>query len=132
MLLFRYLFVETMQEACADVYAQNGNPSIEECLDKMADLPVASDNFYVDGNDAGCRKLHAVFAGFNDEHCPHLSFIPIEDVNGKIKCQTSQNLQVADYFTEAEIAKYAEYTVSNISYVESDLGYRVYSSDVPL
>ena len=32
-----------------------------------------------------CRKLHAVFAATNDEHCAHISFKPMADPKGRFK-----------------------------------------------
>ena len=44
---------------------------------------------YIDGKSQGCRFLHAVFAAENEAHCPHISLIPIKDINDKTVCQES-------------------------------------------
>ena len=67
----------------------------------------APENLRLDGKSQGCRALHhAVFASVNAQHCPHLSFAPQFDVNGKIKCQTVGNIQPQDLFTADELAKF--------------------------
>ena len=76
------------------------------CLATLQALPMAQEGLHVDGKSQGCRALHAVFAAVNDVHCPHLSFTPLQDVNGKIKCQTVGNIQPQDLFTAAEITKF--------------------------
>ncbi len=40
----------------------------------------------------------------NTAHCPHLSFAPLEDEKGKIKCQTSRGRKPSDLFSPEELA----------------------------
>ena len=56
-----------------------------------------------------CRKLHAVFAATNDEHCAHLSFKPMADPKGRVKCQVSAQVPVSDLFSDDELAKFASF-----------------------
>ena len=87
-----------------------------ECRDQLAALPIADgDDLYVDGNSQGCRNLHAFLAVQTPEqHCPHISLSPLEDPDGKIKCQETsrQNLQVSDLFADAEMKAFRDYTSS--------------------
>ena len=58
-----------------------------------------------------CRKLHAVFAAENAHHCAHLSFKPMADPKGKVKCQESAQLSVSDLFSDDLFAKLADFAV---------------------
>ena len=53
-----------------------------------------------------CRRLHAVYAASNGNHCAHLSFKPMADPEGKIKCQESAQVRVADLFSNDELATF--------------------------
>ena len=55
-----------------------------------------------------CRKLHAVFAAENAHHCAHLSFKPMADPEGKVKCQESAQIPVSDLFSDDELAIHPE------------------------
>ena len=39
-----------------------------------------------------CRRLHAVYAASNGNHCAHLSFKPMADPKGQFKCQESEKV----------------------------------------
>lgn len=80
----------------------------EECVEELASLP-ATEGGNIDGNTSSCRILHGVFAESNDDHCPHISFLPRVDQNGEIKCQESLNLDVADFFTELDVENYEQF-----------------------
>ena len=56
-----------------------------------------------------CRKLHAEFAATNAHHCAHLSFKPMADPTGKVKCQKSAQLQVSDLFSNDELAAFTTF-----------------------
>ena len=58
-----------------------------------------------------CRKLHAVFAAENAHHCAHLSFKPMADPEGKVKCQESAQIPVSDLFSDDELAMFADFVV---------------------
>ena len=89
---------------CQDIYQLNGNQTKEECIESLNNLTTADGELvYFDGKSQGCRSLHAVFAGTNPSHCPHVSFEPTPDVSGMIKCQTSQEISVESMFSLEEI-----------------------------
>ena len=81
----------------------NGNLSANECKKEIYKLPMLDDGGYTDTNNRGCRALHAVFAEDNPSHCAHISLVPVEDVDGKIKCQESEGIMPLDMFSEDEI-----------------------------
>ena len=58
-----------------------------------------------------CRKLHAVFAAENAHHCAHLSFKPMADPKGRVKCQESAQLPVSALFGDDELATFADFAV---------------------
>jgi len=92
--------------------ACQGILNIENCRDKIAALPAASEGNleYMDGNSQGCRALHSVFAVENPTtHCPHLSFDPLEDPNGQIKCQESKQTPISALFSDRELDKLKEF-----------------------
>lgn len=97
----------TCQEALG---TDNPEPGLKprKCANRLARLPLADEGGYVDGNTFGCRTLHSVFAQTNSNHCAHLSLIPTEDPNGKIKCNVSAGKDPSQLFTDAEIAKLFE------------------------
>jgi len=94
----RQFICDTMAGPCAAIVETPPN-----CLAALKTLPLAHDTSRVDGNSQGCRALHAVFAAVNDVHCPHISFVSMEDVNGKIKCQTVGTIEPEDLFTVEDI-----------------------------
>lgn len=95
---------------CQDIYQLNGNQTKEECIESLNNLTVADGELlYIDGKSQGCRNLHAVFAGTNPSHCPHISFEPTPDQNGKIKCQTSQEISVESMFSPEEIGFFSNW-----------------------
>mmetsp|Transcript_14319 Transcript_14319/g.33761 ORF Transcript_14319/g.33761 Transcript_14319/m.33761 type:complete len:337 (-) Transcript_14319:238-1248(-) len=100
----------TIHGSCPDVWAANDLVSIGECEAKLAALPLAEgDEFYVDGNTSSCRKLHAVFAAKNSNHCAHLSFKPMADPEGKFKCQESAQVPISALFSDDELATFATF-----------------------
>jgi hypothetical protein len=79
-------------------------------------------NHYFDGNSQGCRALHAVFAVTNpSHHCAHLSFTPLLDPAGNIKCQTSQARSTADLFTEADFTALRRFAIKHG--IDPDIGH---------
>jgi len=90
--------------SCADVNELDGNLSTKKCMKKkLESFQCQKVGAYVDSNTRGCRALHAVFAEDNPTHCAHISLAPVEDVNGKIKCQESEGILPSDLFSEDEI-----------------------------
>jgi len=101
-----------------DIPELNEHLSKKRCIKKLLKLElVEGENNYFDSNTQGCRYLHSVFAANNPVHCAHLSFIPAEDPNKKIKCQTSANMQPSDLFSEEDI-----YNLKSICSSEPQLG----------
>jgi len=101
---------QTMRDSCSDVWAANDLTSLGECEAKLAALPLAEgDELYFDGNTKSCRKLHAVFAAQNSNHCAHLSFKPMADPKGKFKCQESAQVPISALFSDDELATFATF-----------------------
>ena len=61
---------------------------------------------------SSCRKVHAVFAANNSNHCAHLSFKPMADPKGKFKCQESAQVPVSDLFSDDELATFATFVAA--------------------
>ena len=82
---------EVMRDSCSTTWAANGYDStgLATCVDDLESLSISDPPPYIDGKSQGCRFLHAVFAAENDAHCPHISLIPIKDINEKTVCQES-------------------------------------------
>jgi hypothetical protein len=104
---------------CTEVHELNGSPTLEECIASLEALHATSDGPYVDGDSFSCRNLHSGFALNNPKHCPHISFIPLEDENGLIKCQTSQQMLVSNLFSADNIQAFTEYATLPTSLIGS-------------
>lgn len=108
----------TMKNSCGfDVDVDGG------CRDRLAELPVLTGNGYFDGADFGCRALHGVFAASNTDHCAHISFEPMADPQGNVKCQESLGRQPSDFFDEGDLDEFDKFCAENG--VDPALGYRV-------
>mmetsp|Transcript_2692 Transcript_2692/g.8450 ORF Transcript_2692/g.8450 Transcript_2692/m.8450 type:complete len:588 (-) Transcript_2692:183-1946(-) len=118
---YRWVFVEqlnnarvwnwlcsVMEDDCPDMWANDASlTSRETCVAKLEALPVVQgEQRRFDGNSSGCRVLHGVFAAENPFHCAHLSFLPMEDPDGNIKCQVSNKYNVTDFFTPVDLENY--------------------------
>ena len=125
---FRYL-CELMASDCPEVYSINGNPTLDECTATMASLPPALESGRLDGNTTGCRVIHGSFVPHSDKHCPHISFLPVEDSNGNVKCQKSLGIQVEDLFDADDIQRFQDYVDQNGDLVDSDTHFRILSMD---
>ena len=81
----RKYICEVMRDSCSTTWAANRYDStgLAKCIDDLESLPMLYPPPYFDGKGQACRFMHADFAAENSEHCPHISLIPIEDVNGK-------------------------------------------------
>ena len=97
----RDLVCNVMESNCTDTLQFN-NMSVEGCKDAYDKLSM-TDNGYLDSNTKGCRILHSSFVPKNTGHCPHLSFAPLADEKGKIKCQTSRGRTPSDLFSQQEL-----------------------------
>jgi hypothetical protein len=80
----------------------DGDDSLS-CIDKLLGLNHQNATGMLDGNTIGCRLLHASLAKKNSDHCPHISFIPEEDRDGKIKCQKPKGFATSNLFTKFEL-----------------------------
>eukprot|EP00984_Skeletonema_dohrnii_P025530 scaffold14713_cov135-Skeletonema_dohrnii-CCMP3373.AAC.1 len=96
-----------MEKKCEEMYMYN-NLTQQTCREKWDALPISEEGFRIDGNSKGCRIVHASMAALNEKHCPHISFLPVEDLNGKVKCQTSGMRSPEDVFTQWELDKIRE------------------------
>lgn len=96
-----------MENKCGDIYKYN-NLTQQTCQEKWDALPINEEGALIDGNSKGCRIVHAAMAALNKKHCPHLSFLPVEDVDGKVKCQESGMRSPLDVFTQWELDKFRE------------------------
>lgn len=98
-----------MEEDCPMVWANDATlTSRDACVKKFEALPVLDDGDqrHFDGNVRGCRVLHGVFASKNEHHCAHISFVPMEDPDGIIKCQESLRLNTSDYFDALDLENF--------------------------
>lgn len=97
-----------MEDVCPEVYKANGFSDQGDCIKRMDSLPVATKNsrglYTVEGNSSGCRHLHASLAVRSPEtHCAHLSFTPMDDPDGKVKCSVSEDLSNEDFFSPLDM-----------------------------
>jgi hypothetical protein len=100
----RFLCEDVMAGICARLLNET-NTAGNQCEATQQALPTTEGQLrYFDGNSSGCRALHGVLA-LNDptEHCPHLSFIPITDPLGRIKCQDSNRSLPSDLFSKSDL-----------------------------
>jgi hypothetical protein len=98
---------------CASTLNIPENASNLTCEEQLQTLPSTEGQYYVDGKSSGCRALHAVFAATNPvNHCAHLSFAPLADPQGNIKCQSSKGKLPSSLFTENELQIYQDFAVS--------------------
>jgi len=99
---------------CSTVMADVCNFDVKECTKKLSELPITEkphENF--DGKSQGCRILHAVFAEMNpNTHCAHLSFTPLKDPNGKLKCQNSMALDPTEFFKKSYINAFHDWQLT--------------------
>ena len=123
-----------LRNNCPEIYELNGSPTEDECISQLEALPLSSGTErYFDGNDQGCRYVHAVLAASNGAHCPHISFVPVEDATGSIKCQTSKNTAVSDLVDETSLALFRDFCLSPESLIESEDCFRyVQLDEVPV
>eukprot|EP00976_Prorocentrum_cordatum_P069506 1179576-Prorocentrum_minimum.AAC.1 len=108
---------DTLMNKCPSTIAEQNaeflQGGIDGCVDAFfREIPVLAEGSYVDGYTRGCRYLHTVFAALNPSHCPHISFVPIEDHKGKIKCHESLGLPLMMGFDEEDIASYNTFKVN--------------------
>jgi hypothetical protein len=115
--LVREYICGIMEGGCSQFLPLN---STFDCVRKLELLPyhtfTADDNVLrYEGNSLSCRALHSVLASKSADnakrHCPHVSFVPVEDPKGVIKCQdgSGANYKHSDLFTGAQLKDFTEY-----------------------
>ena len=122
---------EVMRDSCPATWGANGYDStgFARCVDDLESLSMSDPPPYVDGKSQGCRFLHAVFAAEDEKHCPHISFEPAVDVDGKEKCQASALSPAVSMgspgspFTNAERIFFEDFTSEREI---PEIGYKVY------
>ncbi len=109
-----------MKSGCSDTfYEKNCYDEVQQCIDDQMALP-GTEGDRLDGRSLGCRTLHASFAAVNEEHCPHISFVPEYDVDCFLKCQKSANNSLADAFHPTELAFFKQYGISSLGIGEDE------------
>lgn len=100
-----------LQTSCAHVWAFNNLSSQTECRERYEQLPLFNDGSRADGRSKACRMIHFVMADFAPEkHCEHLSFVPMQDWLGRVKCQKGKkNFNYKDVFSENELEVFEAY-----------------------
>ena len=107
----RAYICSVIEGPCRD-YNLIDNSSSLSCESQLASLNATTFSFRADGRSQACRALHSVFASTNSKHCPHISFLPMEDNNGKVKCQPGGTLmQPEDLFTKNDFEIYAQWAI---------------------
>ena len=91
-----------MENNCQETFKLN-NLTSGSCRSMYDSLPLTNAKGYLDDKSKGCMILHSVSAAQNEDHCPHLSFIPQEDNKGRIKCQQSKETKPSDIFSTFEL-----------------------------
>lgn len=128
-----------LQESiCPEYFKYNNYSDILDCVEKFETLPIVSESDAglrtVDGNSTGCRNLHASMTVLNpDIHCAHLSFYPMADPKGKVKCSNSSNFALDNYFSDNDVLLFKQAALasgieSNIYYSKLPLSQEVQSS----
>ena len=98
---------------CTSTLNITTNASNLTCNEQLLTLPSTEGLHYFDGKSRGCRALHAVFAATNPvDHCAHLSYTPLEDPNGNVKCQSSKGTLPSSLFTERELQMFKDFATS--------------------
>lgn len=81
----------------------------EQCMENLWELPAMTNGDRLDGDSVGCRAIHAILSEWDSRHCPHISFEPQADYQGKVKCQTTIGLQEEDLFDDNFMQEYDDF-----------------------
>jgi hypothetical protein len=119
-----------MERNCQEVDNFNFT-TIEQCRMRYDTLSTTNEQGYLDDNSKGCRILHSAFAAVNSDHCAHLSFDPMKDPNGNIKCQKSKNEKDEDFFSAYELEKVAQ-TAHEMGFNETMMRDCDFDPDAPI
>jgi hypothetical protein len=103
---------ENMKNKCDSVFTtDNSYTSIDQCVEEILCLvPAAGNGANLDGKSMGCRAIHGAFAADNNNHCPHISFVPKYDEGCFLKCQESKGVSAQDFFLPQELEFFAKYS----------------------
>jgi len=109
----RQYVCDNLAGLCAPFLTEDTS-DVESCKTRMAALPVATGDLYVDGDSSGCRALHASFVNFYptsaENHCAHLSLSTTDkDPNGKIKCSVSKNVAESTLWTDKDMQFFSDF-----------------------
>lgn len=99
--VYRGVMCDTMSNDCAFDIGDRSS-----CIDRLAALPLTDGpDYFLDTNSQGCRVLHTTMALSRPEiHCPHISLAPMEDLDGKIKCQDpGAGFAIEDFFDSEDL-----------------------------
>ena len=125
-----YTHLNAFKGAICTTWEANGYDStgLATCIDDLESLPMLDPPPYFDGKSQACRVLHADFAAENNAHCPHISLIPIKDINEMTVCQESALNPVlmgspGSPFTMQDKATFDAFLVSRGI---PEVGYKVY------
>lgn len=92
---------QRMVDSCPETLEYNGFSDISDCRENMSLLPKTTTNSLgmttYDGNSTTCRIVHSALASTNKMHCAHISFLPMEDVNGNLKCTGEGSNLIPDF-----------------------------------
>ena len=89
---------------CPDVFDDAGFKDRLDCTIRMNEnIPIGDVNAHgltvVDSNSTGCRHVHAFLTALRPEtHCAHISYFPFEDPIGAVRCSSSRDLSVEEFF----------------------------------
>lgn len=104
----------TLRDSCSEVYKANGSPSMNECMRMLRRLPMLTKDYCV---------VHAVLAKSNPAYCPYISFSPLADNKGKIKCQSSSMIPIGDGLSTFDMAMFNSFLASHD--IDPDVGYKM-------
>jgi hypothetical protein len=110
--VFAIAVCDTLENLCPASWELDNFTSQGECFARMESLPKLTTNerglVTADENSTSCRVLHANLALQRPEtRCPHISYFPEEDRNGKIKCSQGENYAPEDFFGPEDFALFA-------------------------
>ena len=106
-----------------DTATPNAFASHDECIERFDELkpfdagpelaaswPLGNGGGF-DGDSQSCRLLHSFLASINPDHCAHLSFVPMADPFGKIKCSSSSSKMMTphEHFELADFENFDQY-----------------------